>query len=618
MDIQKMNSDEYHDRNSTEQAHEAAKNEWNEQNNPDLNTELDESSEMETSNLSTDDTKQANITSNSAQESEEISNIPKLEEILKKDLDTSKTRRYESFADCSLHESTIKSLNFMGWNEPSPIQSMTLPYTLEGRDVAGFAQTGTGKTGVFLVTIGNYLFNNFSDDKGRYNRTEKGRNPLAVLITPTRELAMQIEDNCNKFFKKSGINALAVYGGSNWESQAKQARKGVDILVATPGRLIDFHEKGVLQLDQIAMLVCDEADRMFEMGFIKDVEYFLENIPSESQKLLFSATTNDKVKELAFEYLDKPIYISLNKDEVAPENIEQHALVCELSKKLSVLLGLLRQENPNRAVIFANTKLTAAWLQYKLNGNGFKSDLITGDLSQNKRINLIKNIQEGKINLLIATDVASRGLHIADITHVFNFDIPDDSASYVHRIGRTARAGAYGKSYSLVCDEYGSNFENIQILLGKYSPSVEHAPDEFLAIEDHCDNPFENGEFISTFVDRDKRGGADFSSNRGRGPAKGRSEYQRGEHKHKGHHERHSYEQRDSGERDGPRVQKKYQPKHTKKVIHREHRSDHKHREEHYKQHRPDHKQKALTTAKPKGVFAIIKRFFALLFGGKK
>jgi ATP-dependent RNA helicase RhlB len=230
------------------------------------------------------------------------------------------------------------------------------------------------------------------------------------------------------------------------------------------------------------------------MGFIDDVEFFLDKIPEDAQKLLFSATTNDNVKELAFEYLNHPAYISVNPEVLTPEAIEQHAIICDTSNKLRVILGLLREHNPTCSIIFANTKMTAEWLHYKLSGNGVDVDLITGDLPQKKRIQLIQRIKEGKVKALIATDVASRGLHISKVSHVYNFDVPDDPANYVHRIGRTARAGAKGSSYTLVCEDYGENIRAIQDMLG---PQVqlrgEWFNQDYLEINDVAGNPYAIG-----------------------------------------------------------------------------------------------------------------------------
>ncbi len=388
-----------------------------------------------------------------------------------------------SFADLPLHPQIAAAIATMGWHVPTPVQKLCLPYTLRSRDVAGFAQTGTGKTAVFLITILNKLLS---------TKASEPRVPRAIVIAPTRELAMQSEQDAEQLFATSGLKSLAVFGGIDYEKQAREISDGVDVIFATPGRLKDFIQKKVVKLEDIACFVCDEADRMFDMGFIEDVEYFLERIPTSAQRLLFSATTNEQVKELAFEYLENPEYISVNPETITPERIEQNAIHCHATEKLRVLLGLLADHKPDCAIIFTNTKLTAEWLYYKLQHNGVDADLISGDLPQKKRINLIHKIKDGKIKALVATDVASRGLHISRITHVYNFDLPDDAANYVHRIGRTARAGAKGVAYSLVCDDYGQNLTAINSLLGPLALHSKWPESRYLEIVDQAGNPFED------------------------------------------------------------------------------------------------------------------------------
>ncbi|MEZ4741538.1 MAG: DEAD/DEAH box helicase [Bdellovibrionota bacterium] len=395
-----------------------------------------------------------------------------------------------SFESLELDANLLKVIQTVGWKEPTPVQALCLPYTLAKTDVAGFAQTGTGKTGVFLITFANSWMQKKKDEINEGSK--KIARPFSIVLAPTRELAIQIQEDAHQILNPIGAKSIAVYGGIDYEKQADQLTKGVDLIVATPGRLIDFYKKKIVSMQDCQLFVCDEVDRMFDMGFIEDVEFFLEKLPEDSQKLLLSATSNEKVKELAFEYLNKPEYISVSPEVLAPEHIEQHAILCDSTNKLQVILGLLQKHQPHRAIIFSNTKLVAQWLHYKLKGNGISSDLITGDLPQRKRINLIKKIKRGDLKILIATDVASRGLHVSDITHVYNFDIPDEAANYVHRIGRTARAGAYGASYSLICEEYGENFERIKTLLGDNAPSAEWFDPSFLEITDKAGNPFDD------------------------------------------------------------------------------------------------------------------------------
>lgn len=393
----------------------------------------------------------------------------------------------EKFADLPIDQRVQDAIVQLGWTVPTPVQKLCLPFTLKGREVAGFAQTGTGKTGVFLITASNKLL-----AEGRQTEDGDGRLPRVIVLAPTRELAMQIEDDAQNLLKHTGLTSVAIFGGVDYDKQAKRLRDGVDVIVATPGRLMDYTKKGVVKLNDVKVFVCDEADRMFDMGFIEDVEFFLKRIPETAQKLLFSATTNEQVKELAFEYLESPEYISVNPEVLTPEKIEQQAIHVHAKDKLKVMMGLLRDNNPDCAIIFTNTKLTADWLWFKLSRNGFEVDLITGDLPQKKRIRLIERIKRGELKALIATDVASRGLHISRVTHVYNFDLPDDPSNYIHRIGRTARAGARGTAISLVCDDYGQNLAGINQLLGSAHALTSAWFDEgYLKIEDKAGNPFQ-------------------------------------------------------------------------------------------------------------------------------
>jgi ATP-dependent RNA helicase RhlB len=390
----------------------------------------------------------------------------------------------DDFATLELNPALADRIKQLNWSKPTPVQGMCLPLTTKGKDVAGFAQTGTGKTGVFLITIANRLLNERVE-------TESMKYPFAVILAPTRELALQIQNDADDLFVGLEIQTLAVFGGMDYEKQARALREGRDIIVATPGRLKDFLQKSQFDIKNCKTFVCDEADRMLDMGFIEDVEFFLEKLADSTQKLLFSATTNETVKELAFEYLEHPKYISVNPEVLTPENIDQHAIICSSVEKLRVLIGLLRDHKPKCCIVFTNTKLVADWLHFKLVNNGFAADIITGDLPQRKRIELIKKIKAGDIRCLIATDIASRGLHISGVTHVYNFDIPDEAANYVHRVGRTARAGAKGKSFSLVCEDYGHNLVGVQGLLGdKVEIPVTWPDQEYLKIIDVAANPY--------------------------------------------------------------------------------------------------------------------------------
>lgn len=430
-----------------------------------------------------------------------------------------------SFDDAGVSQEVAAAVREIGWLAPTPVQGMCLPLTTKGRDVAGFAQTGTGKTGVFVITVAERLHKENAPERKRGDVAV----PEVVVLTPTRELAMQIDDDAKRVLSVLKIKSVPVFGGVDVEKQASAFKDGPRMIVATPGRLKDFYQRKMVDLSQVKIFICDEADRMFDMGFIDDVEFFLDKIPEEAQKLLFSATTNDNVKELAFEYLNHPAYISVNPETLTPEAIEQHAIICDSSNKLRVMLGLIRDHNPVCAIIFTNTKMTAEWLHYKLSGNGIDVDLITGDLPQKKRIQLIQRIKEGKVKALIATDVASRGLHISKVSHVYNFDVPDDPANYVHRIGRTARAGAKGSSYTLVCEDYGENIRAIQEMLGsQVQLKGEWFDPAYLEIKDISGNPYAaGGALFREPKDRDGRKGAFSREDRGAKSRRGEKDFDR-------------------------------------------------------------------------------------------
>jgi ATP-dependent RNA helicase RhlB len=398
------------------------------------------------------------------------------------------------FATLGLPSPLLDSIYSLGWTVPSPVQAECLPLTLRGDDIAGFAQTGTGKTGVFLITIADKILR--AREGSGYQR------PFAVILVPTRELAIQIQQDAEGIFKTIDINTLAIFGGMDYEKQMQDLRKDVDVIVATPGRLRDFHQKNLIPMKNCSVFVCDEADRMLEMGFIQDVEYFFSRVSDTAQKLFFSATTNDRVKVLANRYLRNPHYIEINPEVTTPEKINQRFIISESKDKLKVLLGFLKTETLDCAIIFTNTKAVAQWLHFKLSKNDILAHVITGDLPQKKRVALIEKIKEGKIKVLIATDVASRGLHIPDVTHVFNFDLPDDPSNYIHRIGRTARAGTSGIAISLVCEDYGHNLEGIQEKLHPTKKiECEWYKSEFDAIVDKAPNPYKLKD-----TDKDKEG----------------------------------------------------------------------------------------------------------------
>jgi ATP-dependent RNA helicase RhlB len=339
---------------------------------------------------------------------------------------------------------------------------MTLPHGLAGTDVAGQAQTGTGKTAAFLIAIFARLLS------GKYRKREQGSAPYALMIAPTRELAIQIKDEAEMLGKHTGLSILAVYGGVDYNKQLDAIKQGVDILIGTPGRLIDYFRQRAYRLDETEFLVIDEADRMFDMGFIDDIRFLIRRMPKpdKRQSLLYSATLSHRVLELAYEHMNRVERLAVAEDQVTADNIEQHVYHVGKYEKLPLLMGLLAKEKPSRALIFVNMRTTASRLARRLEAQGYDVGALAGDVDQKKRLKLLERLKDGSLHILVCTDVASRGLHIEDVSHVFNYDLPQDPEDYVHRIGRTARAGASGKAFSLACEEYVYSLEAIEAFIG--------------------------------------------------------------------------------------------------------------------------------------------------------
>ncbi len=380
-------------------------------------------------------------------------------------------KRFDEFA---LPPELQSALNEAGFIYCTPIQERTLPILLDGRDVAGQAQTGTGKTAVFLVTIITRLLALADRDPHL---------PSALIVAPTRELSHQIYQEACALCRHTELKIAEVVGGVDYKQQAETLRRGVDIIICTPGRIIDYFRQGVFKPAGIKILVIDEADRLFDLGFTKDMRFLLRKLPSyqNRQSMLFSATLSYRVLELTYEYMNLPEFISVTPETLTVEGIEQQLFHVGSDKKLELLLGLLKREEWNRVLIFVNTKVGVDWLTMKLKGNGLPAEKITGDLPQRKRFRLMEQFKKGKIKILVATDVASRGIHVEDISHVINYDLPQDSENYVHRIGRTARAGKTGKAFALACEEYVYHLEPLEEMLGYKIPVVWPTNDWFVA-----------------------------------------------------------------------------------------------------------------------------------------
>ncbi|MBW2061098.1 MAG: DEAD/DEAH box helicase [Deltaproteobacteria bacterium] len=359
-----------------------------------------------------------------------------------------------------------------GFTFCTPIQAQVLPVGLEGRDVAGQAQTGTGKTASFLVPVLTRLLSQAGHGAGL---------PAALIIAPTRELALQIYEDAKILSRHTGLGLALVIGGIDYQKQANTLRQGADIVIGTPGRIIDYIKQRILKTRHISQLVIDEADRLMDMGFIKDLRYILRKLPSyeKRQSMLFSATLSYRVLELTYDYMNLPEFISVTPDEITVKSVEQSLFHVGRNEKLSLLLGLLKREDWTRVLIFVNTKSGVEWLTWRLKDNHLPAEGITGDLPQKKRLKLMKNFKDGSIKILVATDIASRGIHVEDISHVVNYDLPQDVENYVHRIGRTARVGKAGRAISLACEQYVFHLEPLEEYLGYKIPVVWPEDDWF-------------------------------------------------------------------------------------------------------------------------------------------
>lgn len=349
------------------------------------------------------------------------------------------------------------------------IQAKALPLALDGHDIAGQAQTGTGKTVAFLVALYTRLLNVPTHVK------RKPHQPRAIIIAPTRELAIQIYEDAIQLGKYMPFKLTLVYGGMDYKKQRNQFEFGTDILIGTPGRIIDYFKQHLFELKAIQVMVLDEADRMFDLGFIKDIRYLLKRMsrPEKRLNMLFSATLSFRVMELAYEHMNNPQLVKIETDKVTAENVRQLIYYPANAEKIPLLLGLLQQHQPQRTMIFVNTKYGAENLTAYLTANNFKTALLSGDVPQRKRQRLLKEFQSGEYPLLVATDVASRGLHISKVSHVINFDLPQSEEDYVHRIGRTARVGLEGDAISFACEDYAFYLPQIENYIGHKIPQAE-------------------------------------------------------------------------------------------------------------------------------------------------
>ncbi|MFO7964143.1 MAG: DEAD/DEAH box helicase [Desulfobacterales bacterium] len=378
-----------------------------------------------------------------------------------------------TFESLNLPDNVLNGLNDIGLTYCTPIQARTLPVALTGRDIAGQAQTGTGKTAAFLITIFTRL---------PLLPAGGEKNPRALIVAPTRELASQIFDEAEKIGRYLHFRLVNVFGGVDYVKQADKLKSGVDIVIGTPGRIIDYYKKGVFITSDIQIVVIDEADRLLDLGFAKDMRYILRKLPhfEKRQSMLFSATLSYRVMELTYEYMNLPEFISVTADEKTVKGVKQSLMHVGNEKKFSLLLGILEKEDWERVLIFVNTKAGVEQIARRLKQNDRPAEGITGDLPQKNRFNLMERFKDGTLKILVATDVASRGIHVENISHVINYDIPQDAENYIHRIGRTARAGHQGTAISLACEEYVFHLEALENMLGYKIPVVWPEVDWYL------------------------------------------------------------------------------------------------------------------------------------------
>lgn len=355
------------------------------------------------------------------------------------------------FCEFDLDDQIIQALDDAGYSECMPVQEQTLAHTIKGKDVFVQSQTGTGKTAAFLVSI-------FALLRGEL----KGKK--ALIIAPTRELAVQIEKEAILLGHNLGFNICSFYGGVGYGRQEHHLAMGVDIMIGTPGRILDFKKSGKINFKEIGIFVIDEADRLFDMGFLPDVTTMLRSVPSnaECKVMLFSATLSREVRMIAREYMDNPAEVELCPEKITVDAITQELYHVSKSEKMNLLLGILKKENPRTALIFTNMKDQARVVAERLRHNGFPCEHLSGDLPQKKRSRIVDEVKNGKVSLLVATDVAARGIHIDDLDLVINYDIPEHCENYVHRIGRTARAGKTGKAVTIACEDYIHGLKSVE------------------------------------------------------------------------------------------------------------------------------------------------------------
>ena len=380
-----------------------------------------------------------------------------------------------SFSSLNLPEELARGIADAGFERCTPIQAGTLPLALAGIDVAGQAQTGTGKTAAFLVAMFAKLL------REPASPSKPASAPRAFIMAPTRELAVQIHKDAELLGQYTGLTLGLAFGGVDYEKQRRILENGVDVLIGTPGRIIDFFKQNVFELRHVQVMILDEADRMFDLGFIVDIRYLMRRLPPPEARLsmLFSATLAQRVLELAYEHMNEAQLVRIEPEKVTADRVRQVIYYPAMEEKAGLLVGLLRRNMARRTIIFVNMKRTAEMLERGLQANGFHAEAMSGDVPQNKRLKMLGAFHDGTLPILIATDVAARGLHIPDVSHVFNYDLPNDPEDYVHRIGRTARAGAEGDAISFGCEDYVAVLPEIEAYIG-FKIKVERVEPELV------------------------------------------------------------------------------------------------------------------------------------------
>lgn len=370
------------------------------------------------------------------------------------------------FEQLGLTAPLLKALQKEGYTIPTPIQAQAIPHALQGKDILGLAQTGTGKTAAFALPILQLL---------NHEQLNGYKHTRALILTPTRELAVQVSESFQVYGRYTNVNQEVIFGGVSQHAQTIALRNGTDVLIATPGRLLDLINQGYVHLDYLELFILDEADRMLDMGFIHDVKKLIKLLPKQKQTMLFSATMPAQIAQLAGSLLNKPVRIEVAPVSSTAEKIEQFVYFISKQKKQSLLVHLLNEKNIKRTLVFTRTKHGADRIAKELKKASIRADAIHGNKSQSARQNALTNFKAGKLKVLVATDIAARGIDVDALEHVINFDLPDVAETYVHRIGRTGRAGANGIAISF-CDgsEEMSNLKSINKLIGLKIPAVAH------------------------------------------------------------------------------------------------------------------------------------------------